>query len=117
MVSLGKDGQMYSDPVRRGMDWIARYYEEPYSLKELCVAIGMSRSHFTRLFHRETGVPPVVWLNRYRIEQSKKLLLATDKPIHKIARAVGIPNTNYFSRLFRKINGMVPRDYRMANKK
>ena len=116
MVSLGADARAYSAPVRQGIDWMVRFYDAPYSLKELCSAVGLSRSHFTRLFHRETGVPPVAWLNRYRIEQSRRLLATTDKPVAEVARAIGLPDANYFARLFRTLTGVTPRAYRTAKK-
>jgi AraC family transcriptional regulator, arabinose operon regulatory protein len=117
MISLGAAMHAYSASVRQGIDWMVRYYEEPYSLKELCARVGVSRSHYSRLFHKETGVPPVVWLNRYRIEQSKRLLSMTDKAISEIAATVGIANQNYFSRLFRSLAGVTPRAFRLACKR
>ncbi len=114
MIHLGTSTQTYSEPVRRGIDWIVRYYDEPYSLKEMCAAIHVSRSHFTRRFHRETGVPPIAWLNRYRIEQAERLLFTTAKPVSEIAAAVGISNANYFSRKFRAVTGCSPCAFRKS---
>jgi len=112
LVSLGADEHLYSAPVRKGIDWIVRHYEQAYSLKELCATVGYSRSHYTRLFRRETGVPPVVWLNRYRIEQAKRLLTTTSKSVAEVAYAVAIADPNYFARLFRSLVGMTPREFR-----
>ena len=112
MISLGVDARAYSAPVREGIDWIVRHYEQPCLLKQLCDAVGYSRSQLTRLFRRETGCSPVVWLNRYRIEQSKRLLTMTDKPVAEIAQVVGIPDQNYFARLFRSVAGQTPREFR-----
>ncbi len=92
-------------------DYYLMNYDEPYSLKEMCAAIHVSRSHFTRRFHKETGVPPITWLTRYRIEQAERLLCSTDKTISEVAAAVGIPDANYFSRKFRVITGCSPRDF------
>ncbi len=114
MIHLGAATMDYSESVRRGIDWIVRYYDEPYSLKEMCAAIHISRSHFTRRFHRETGIPPIEWLNRYRIEQAKRLLRTTDKPISEVAAAVGIPCANYFSRKFHTITGCSPHNFRKS---
>lgn len=115
-VSLGRGARLYSAPVRKGIDWIVREYVTPYSLNELFQAVGYSRSYYTRLFRKETGVPPVVWLNRYRIEQAQRLLANSDKSIAQIARAVGIADQNYFARLFRRMVGKTARNFRLARR-
>lgn len=112
MISLGADTRLYSEPVRKGIDWMVRLYDQPHSMKQLCEAVGYSRSHYTRLFSRETGVAPIVWLNRYRVEQARRLLVQSDKTAGEIARAVGIPDPNYFSRIFRQCEKLSPQEYR-----
>ena len=112
LISLGTAARLYSEPVRKGIDWMVRYYDFPHSLKRLCAAVGYSRSHYSRLFRRETGVPPVVWLNRYRMVQAKRLLTGSDKSIAEIAQAVGVPDQNYFARLFRSLASQTPRQFR-----
>ena len=111
-VSLGADARTHSAVVRECIDWFVRRHDRPCLLKQFCAAVGCNRSHFSRLFRRETGVPPIVWLNRYRIEQSKRLLTTTDRPVAEIARAVGISDPNYFARLFRAVTGKTPRALR-----
>jgi len=117
IVSLGAETRPYSSLVRKGIDWIIRNYEENTTLKEMCVAVGVSRSYYATRFHRETGVPPVVWLNRYRIEQAKRLLANSDKTIGEIARAVGLPDPGYFSRLFRELTSVTPRAFRKTHRR
>jgi AraC-like DNA-binding protein len=112
-VSLGAEAAQYSAPVRQGIDWVVREYYLPYSVKELFRVVGYSRSYYTRMFRSETGVPPQVWLNRYRIEQARRLLMYSHKSIGQIARAVGIPDRNYFARLFRQEAGIPARAYRL----
>lgn len=104
-VSLGAGSSVYSLPVRQGIDWMVREYTMAYPLKELFQAVGYSRSYYTRLFCKETGLSPLAWMNQYRIEQAKRLLAHSDKSISDIARAVGIPDPNYFARLFRSLAG------------
>ncbi len=111
-ATLGSSARIFSEPVRKGIDWMIRLYDQPHSIKQMCNAVGYSRSHYSRLFHKETGQPPIQWLNRYRIEQSKRLLLNSDKPAAEIARAVGIADQNYFSRLFHQQVKVSPRTYR-----
>lgn len=114
-VTLGTETYLLSDPIRRAIDWIIRYYDCPVGIGQLAEQIGFSRSHFSRVFHRETGITPGEWLNRYRIDQSRRLLETGEKTIAEIARAVGIPDQNYFARLFRRFIGCSPRGYRQQN--
>lgn len=112
LIGLGAKAHLYSAPVRKGIDWIVRYYDIPYSLKQLCAEVGYSRSHYSRLFHKETGVPPAVWANRYRVEQAKRLMLTSGKSVAEVAAAVGIHDASYFTRLFRSLTGKTPRLFR-----
>lgn len=111
MPTLGQPHPL-SDPVRRATDFITRNYELPLSIKQIASKSGQSMFYFTRLFHREMGMPPIAYLNQYRIEQAKQLLQASAKSVEEIARSVGYPQQNYFTRVFRKIVGVSPRQFR-----
>lgn len=82
------------------------------SIGEAAGLAAMSESYFSHLFKSEMGVCFVDYVNRARIEKAKDLLSATDQRVNEIASAVGIPNSNYFSILFRKLTGMAPLEYR-----
>lgn len=72
----------------------------------------MSKVHFSRFFKQITGMPPVQFVLKIRIDRAKELLDFTDKPIAEIAEACGFPDQNYFARTFKKITGMSPTQYR-----
>ena len=76
----------------------------------------MSKVHFSRFFKQITGMPPVQFVLKIRIDRAKELLDFTDKPIAEIAEASGFPDQNYFARTFKKITGMSPTQYRHADK-
>ena len=76
------------------------------------IIAGRSMSSFVRLFHKEVGAPPMQYLNRYRIQQAKRLLEHSDRSIAEIAEMVGIPRANYFTRLFSDVVGVSPTRYR-----
>ena len=78
---------------------------------------GVSVSYLSHAFQREIGSSPMQYVQQHRIEQAKKFLAETNSSIEHVARTVGIPNTEHFSKLFRQINGVSPRAYRsIANK-
>jgi AraC-like DNA-binding protein len=106
-----------SDAVRKGIDCICRHYDVPLAIKAIAEVSGQSASYFSRQFHREVGMTPREYLNRFRIEQAKLLLSGTDKPIKGIAHSVGFPDENHFTRAFTQATGVSPRVYRRSQSK
>ena len=76
----------------------------------------ISPSHISHLFKEETGQSPINYLIKCRIEESKNLLVTTQKSIKEIAYSVGYGNISYFNALFKKYTGMTPGTYRSSNK-
>ena len=56
------------------------------------------------------------YTNMVRIQNAKSLLTETDMPMHEISTSVGVHDSFYFSKLFKKITGETPRDYRKSHK-
>jgi len=81
---------------------------EPLRVSELARRFGCSEGHFCRVFRARTGLPPVSYILRARIKKSLHLLQNTDWPVSEVARAVGLANPFYFSRVFRKVTGKNP---------
>lgn len=107
----GRQTQL-SEPVRNGLRYIARWYHQALGLKRLYRASGLSMYHFARTFRQELGMSPMQYLNRYRIERAKQLLLDKDHAIGHVARLVGMPDLSKFERIFRKTAGVTPSQYR-----
>jgi AraC-like DNA-binding protein len=112
LVPLAREPARLSDAVRNAIGRIIRFYDEDIGLKYICEATNLSLHYFCRLFHRETGMSPVQYLARYRIEKAKELLVSTSQSIGEIGRMVGMPNQFSFARTFRKIAGKNPTQYR-----
>jgi len=75
-------------------------------------ALGVSEDYLGRVFRQELNLSPWEYLKRYRIKQAKVLLVQTENNITEIAHKVGFDDSAYFSRVFRKVVGQSPRDYR-----
>ena len=103
-----------SEAVRKGIDFITRHYDRPLAIKAIANVTGQSAPYFSRLFHREVGMTPREYLNRFRVEQAKLLLSNTTRPIKQVAASCGFPDDNYFSRVFTAISGVSPRVYRRS---
>lgn len=75
-----------------------------------------SRSYLTRIFKETTGITVVQYLTVVRIRQAARLLRETDSPITEIADLCGFGNVTYFEKVFHRIRGMTPRQYRKNNR-
>jgi AraC-like DNA-binding protein len=112
LVALPRRQEHFSQPVRDGMRYVARHYNSPLGLKQLSGAASVSLFHFSRIFQREVGMPPMQYLNRYRIEKATQALRTTNQPLAEVGQMVGIPDRFKFLRLFRQITGVTPSQYR-----
>ena len=86
--------------------------EKSYSPEELSSRSGLSGSYFRMLFKQMTGCTPVQFQNRLRIEKAKDLILSGSCNVPAAARAVGFSDVFYFSRMFKKLTGKNPSEYR-----
>ena len=112
LPSWGRTTGPMSEPVRKGVDYIIRFYDKRIPIKHIAFVVGQSLSYFSRRFHQEMGTSPIEFLNRYRIEQARKLLANGNQSIATIARSVGFANENYFRRTFARIVGKPPLAFR-----
>lgn len=86
--------------------------ERRISLQDILDYVGYSSTHFSTLFKRQVGDSPLAYFNRLKIEQACHMLQTTNLHINQICYKVGIEDSLYFSRLFSKMMGMSPSDYR-----
>jgi signal transduction histidine kinase/DNA-binding LacI/PurR family transcriptional regulator/AraC-like DNA-binding protein/CheY-like chemotaxis protein len=104
--------QQTSALVKRALAYLHQNYTRPLSRWEIAKAIDVSEDYLSRVFHRELGLSPWDYLNRYRIYRAKELLQRTNDPIQAIARQVGFKDQAYFSRVFRNLTGVSPSAFR-----
>lgn len=87
-------------------------FAQGISIADVCETLHVSQSHLSRAFIKETGVQPIIYLTRLRLEEAVHLLNTTDMSVHEISARCGFDNSNYFSKVFRKHMGVSPRDFR-----
>lgn len=87
------------------------YYLPGFSLESLARSINSNKSHVSRQFKRETGLTVVEYLHKVRVDAAKRLLLAGLK-VSTVAEYVGFSDAYYFSRVFTRVAGCPPSEYR-----
>ncbi len=103
----------YPLPIQKVITYISTELSADLSLRTLANQINVNASYLSALFKKEVGIPLTEYVNQCRIEYSKNLLEGTDLPIKTIAIHSGIPNIQYFTRMFKRITGMSPKSYRL----
>lgn len=97
-----------------------RFIEQNYyielDVQTLCDYVNYSRSYLSRVFHQETGFTIPEYISKIRMENAMDLLRETTLPLREIAASVGIHDSFYFSKLFKKFTGQTPREYRLASR-
>jgi len=91
--------------------WIERHYQEPISLSSASQAAGISESYLSKIFAKETGVTFIEYVMRTRVEKAI-LFMGSGMKIYEIAEKVGYPNQGHFSKIFKKVTGKTPLEYR-----
>ena len=77
--------------------------------------MDLSPAYFSKLFKSVEGVNYIDYLTQVRMDRAKELLKNTDKPINAIALETGYVNEKYFRKLFKKMVGIKPSEYRKLN--
>ena len=103
------------DPrVQQVIDQLGSRLEEQWSISKLARIAGLSESRLAHLFRAQTGATPLQFLEQQRIARARELLLITGRSVAEIAAAVGMPDTTWFARVFRRHVGMSPRNWRQG---
>lgn len=97
---------------KKAVDYIAANYEQHISITDIAAELGVSRSHLYRVFVKHMGESPKVYLERFRIQQACILLVQTALSVNEIAGSVGYDDQLHFSKVFRKLKGVSPKEYR-----
>ncbi len=104
--------QGYSLLVRKVISAISADLTADLTLKTQAAALNVNASYLSTLFKKETGMTLTEYVNRKRIEHAILLLNTTDMQIQMIAGYCGISDVNYFTKIFKKIVGRTPKEYR-----
>jgi YesN/AraC family two-component response regulator len=112
-----QDAEAEPPMIRRAKAHIAGHYGDPISLDEIARAMHVSTFYFCKMFKKATGLTFTDYLGRVRVEKAKNLLLNPHLRVSEIAYTVGFQSLTHFNRIFRKVAGEAPTDFRERLKK
>ena len=103
--------------IRPAINYIDANYDKPITLADIAKVSYLSVSRLAHLFKEQMGITIIDYLTSVRIERAKQLLLATEQSCTEICFQVGYNNQSYFSRTFKELVGMSPRQFRARNQR
>ncbi|CAL1519304.1 AraC family transcriptional regulator [Chitinophaga sp. MM2321] len=100
------------DAIDMAIDYMNQHVRYMLTLQQMAQSVNLSPSHFSYLFKTNTGFTPIEYFNHLKVQQACQYLIFTHLRIKEIAALLGIEDPYYFSRMFTKVMGMSPNQYR-----
>jgi transcriptional regulator GlxA family with amidase domain len=111
MVFEGRTG--HGDAVvADAQDWLREHYSIAAPVEQLVVRSGLAERTFKRRFTEATGVSPLAYVQRVRVEEAKRRLERSEDSVEAVGWAVGYEDPAFFRRLFKRVTGLSPAAYR-----
>lgn len=96
------------------IQYIRKNLTRDINVEQLSQRACMSKSHFFKCFKNTFGLSPIEFINKERIELSKKLLANKEKSVTDVCYEIGFSNTSYFYRLFKRSENITPKQFRSS---
>lgn len=111
-VNLPIADNIKNETVRQAVGYIVAHYSKPITIEWVAGKMFVSPRHISRCFRSELGMTFNDCLTKYRISKAESLLADGGHKIYEIARLVGYNDSKYFCKLFKKITGKTPQEYK-----
>ncbi len=99
--------------VKQAKDYArAHYASVEFSLQDVADCVGLSKNHFSRVFHQTTGVKFWDYVTQLRIDRAKELLKQSNRSNYEICSAIGYESEFYFSKIFKRVVGVTAQEFR-----
>ena len=95
--------------------FLEKNIDSQVTLEEMAEVSGLSKFHFAKKFQKQTGLSPVRYFLELKIKHACELIDRTQLTIKEVSSRLGYDDPYYFSRLFKKIMGISPKQYRESN--
>lgn len=111
----GSEHRLRDFYIREALTFIDQNYQRDISIEEIAEVCGLNRSYFGKVFRDAVGESPQTYLLHYRMVRAAQLLKETRLSIGEIAGMVSYTNQLHFSRAFKNVHGVSPREYRSTH--
>lgn len=111
-----RSGKMSDYYIKEAINFIEQNFQNNISIEEIAAVCGINRSYFGKIFRNAMGRSPQEFLMHYRMVKAAELLKLTSLSIANIGSAVGYENQLHFSRAFKGVYGISPREWRNRHK-
>ena len=100
----------------KSKDYIQKHYREKIYIEDIAGPLGISAGYLSKVFKEETGMLIQDYINTVRVESAANLLIYSEESLPEIAAYVHFPTQSYFGKIFKKIKGMTPNEFRKQNR-
>jgi AraC-like DNA-binding protein len=100
------------DAVELSINYMQQNISRLLSLEDIARSVNFSASHYSALFRKKTGFAPIEYFNHLKVQKACQFLLYTELRVNEIADKLGMEDPYYFSRMFSKLMGISPNEYR-----
>lgn len=114
-AQINKGNSLRDFYMKEAISFIEQNFQNNISVEDIAASCSLNRSYFGKIFHENMGKSPQEFLISYRMTKAAELLKLTDFSIGDIGNAVGYPNQLHFSRAFKNVYGISPRQWRYQN--
>lgn len=116
-IGAGVTSLLAADPgyhiVRQAKEYTRGHYAEvELSLQDVALHVGLSKNHFSQVFHKVTGQTFWNYVTQLRIEKAKEMLKQGNSSNAEICRAIGYASEYHFSKIFKRVTGVATQQYR-----
>lgn len=115
-AKLVQSSKMSDYYIKEAINYIEQNFQNSISIEDIAAVCGINRSYFGKIFRNSIGQSPQEFLMNYRMVKATELLKLTSLSIADVGSAVGYDNQLHFSRAFKTIYGVSPREWRKQHK-
>jgi two-component system response regulator YesN len=101
--------------LQSAKEFIELHYSQSLTLEQVAEYVGLSPFYFSKLFKDRFGLTFIDYLTEKRIKKAKEEMTNPEKSLKEICYSIGYKDPNYFSRVFKKLTGLSPTDFRRTN--
>ncbi|WP_416325388.1 helix-turn-helix domain-containing protein [[Eubacterium] hominis] len=111
-VSNIVNNEKYSKSINEAIIYIKEHILEQIDTNDICDYLGISKDYLLKKFKRETGESLVIFIQRLKISEAKLMLQYSNFSLIEISEYLSFSNQSYFTQIFRKLEGVTPKEFR-----